>query len=46
MTLHGKNLGDEHYKMAGYIFPNLGSGAVTAFYGYLCQIFGSRSAHF
>lgn len=35
--LHGKNLGDEEYKVAGYYFPapTLGlEGTVTAFYGY------------
>jgi iron complex outermembrane receptor protein len=32
--LHGKNLGDVHYKTAGYLFPTLGNeGTVTAFYG-------------
>ena len=32
--LHGKNLGDEHYKTAGYLFPTLGNeGTLTAFYG-------------
>jgi iron complex outermembrane receptor protein len=32
--LHGKNLGDEEYKVAGYNFPSLGlEGNVTAFYG-------------
>ena len=32
--LHGKNLGDEEYKVAGYNFPALGlEGNVTAFYG-------------
>jgi iron complex outermembrane receptor protein len=31
--LHGKNLNDERYKVAGYNFPTLGEGAVTAFYG-------------
>jgi len=32
--LHGKNLGDEEYKVAGYNFPTLGlEGNVTAFYG-------------
>ena len=32
--LHGKNLGDEEYKVAGYNFPGLGlEGNVTAFYG-------------
>ena len=31
--LHGKNLGDTRYKVAGYNFPTLGEGSVTAFYG-------------
>ncbi len=32
--IHGKNLGDEEYKVAGYNFPSLGlEGNVTAFYG-------------
>jgi len=32
--LHGKNLGDTHYKTAGYLFPTLGNeGTLTAFYG-------------
>lgn len=32
--LHGKNLTDEEYKVAGYDFPALGAeGNVTAFYG-------------
>ncbi len=32
--IHGKNLGDEEYKVAGYNFPTLGAeGNVTAFYG-------------
>ena len=32
--LHGKNLGDEHYKTGGYLFPTLGNeGTLTAFYG-------------
>ena len=31
--LHVKNLTDERYKVAGYNFPTLGEGAVTAFYG-------------
>ena len=34
LGLHGKNLGDEEYKVAGYNFPALGlEGNVTAFYG-------------
>ena len=33
--IHGKNLTDEEYKVAGYDFPTLGlEGNVTAFYGY------------
>ncbi|MFC5511218.1 TonB-dependent receptor [Massilia jejuensis] len=32
--IHGKNLGNERYKTAGYLFPTLGNeGTVTAFYG-------------
>lgn len=31
--LHGKNLGDTRYKVAGYNFPTLGEASVTAFYG-------------
>ena len=32
--LHGKNLADEEYKVAGYFFPTLGlEGSITAFYG-------------
>jgi iron complex outermembrane receptor protein len=32
--LHGKNLTDEEYKVAGYYFPALGlEGSITAFYG-------------
>jgi iron complex outermembrane receptor protein len=32
--LHGKNLTDEEYKVAGYYFPDLGlEGNITAFYG-------------
>ncbi len=32
--LHGKNLTDERYKIAGYYFPTLGlEGNITAFYG-------------
>ncbi|MEX2149578.1 MAG: TonB-dependent receptor [Steroidobacteraceae bacterium] len=44
--LHGKNLGDEEYKIAGYDFPTLGGGTVTAFYGNPRQIFGSVSVRF
>ncbi|GMR14731.1 MAG: TonB-dependent receptor [Gammaproteobacteria bacterium] len=37
--LHGKNLTDEAYKVAGYFFPTLGlEGSVTAFYGNPRQI--------
>ncbi|MFK8052184.1 MAG: TonB-dependent receptor [Woeseiaceae bacterium] len=32
--LHGKNLADEEYKVAGYFFPTLGlESSITAFYG-------------
>lgn len=32
--LHGKNLSNTHYKVAGYLFPTLGfEGTTTAFYG-------------
>ena len=32
--IHGKNLGDKHYKTGGYTFPTLGyEGTLTAFYG-------------
>lgn len=32
--LHGKNLTDEEYKVAGYYFPSLGrEGSITGFYG-------------
>ena len=32
--IHGKNLADEEYKVAGYFFPTLGlEGTITAFYG-------------
>ncbi len=32
--LHGKNLTDEEYKVAGYYFPSLGlESSITAFYG-------------
>jgi iron complex outermembrane receptor protein len=32
--IHGKNLGDKHYKTGGYVFPTLGAeGTLTAFYG-------------
>lgn len=33
--IHGRNLTDEEYKVAGYNFPTLGlEGTVTAFYGF------------
>jgi len=32
--VHGKNLTDKEYKVAGYFFPVLGlEGVVSAFYG-------------
>ncbi len=44
--LHGRNLGDEEYKIAGYDFPTLGGGTVTAFYGNPRQVYGSVSVRF
>ncbi len=45
-ALHGKNLGDEEYKIAGYNFPTLGGSTVTAFYGYPRTVTGSASIRF
>ncbi|MBT8069789.1 MAG: TonB-dependent receptor [Xanthomonadales bacterium] len=40
--IHGKNLTDEEYKVAGYYFPSLGlENNVTAFYGNPRQIWGT-----
>jgi len=40
--LHGKNLTDKEYKVAGYFFPNLGlENNITAFYGNPRQIWGT-----
>ncbi len=40
--IHGKNLTDEEYKVAGYFFPSLGlEGSVTAFYGNPRQVWGT-----
>lgn len=40
--LHGKNLTDEEYKVAGYFFPALGlESTITAFYGNPRQILGT-----
>jgi iron complex outermembrane receptor protein len=40
--LHGKNLGDKEYKVAGYFFPNLGlENNITAFYGNPRQIWAT-----
>lgn len=45
--LHGKNLGDEEYKVAGYNFPTLGlEGNVTAFYGAPMTVTGTFSIDF
>ncbi len=45
--LHGKNLGDEEYKVAGYNFPALGlEGNVTAFYGAPMTVTGTFSIGF
>ena len=40
--IHGKNLGDKKYKVAGYFFPNLGlENNITAFYGNPRQVWGT-----
>lgn len=40
--IHGKNLTDEEYKVAGYFFPTLGlEGSITAFYGNPRQIWAT-----
>ncbi len=45
--IHGKNLSDEEYKVAGYNFPNLGlEGNVTAFYGNPATITGTLELRF
>jgi len=45
--LHGKNLGDEEYKVAGYPFPALGlEGNTTAFYGPPMTVTGTFSIDF
>ena len=45
--VHGKNLTDEEYKVAGYYFPTLGlEGTVTAFYGNPRTITGTVEYHF
>ncbi len=47
LGLHGKNLGDEEYKVAGYNFPALGlEGNVTAFYGAPMTVTGTFSIDF
>ncbi|MEJ7805609.1 MAG: TonB-dependent receptor [Telluria sp.] len=45
--LHGKNLGDTHYKTGGYVFPTLGAeGTLTAFYGAPRTVSASREYRF
>jgi iron complex outermembrane receptor protein len=45
--VHGKNLTDEAYKVAGYDFPALGlEGNVTAFYGYPSTITATAEYRF
>jgi iron complex outermembrane receptor protein len=40
--IHGKNLGDKEYKVAGYFFPALGlENNITAFYGNPRQVWGT-----
>ena len=44
--LHGRNLGDEEYKIAGYDFPTLGGSTITAFYGNPRTVTGTFSVNF
>ena len=45
--IHGRNLTDEEYKVAGYNFPTLGlEGTVTAFYGFPRTITGTVQVSF
>ncbi|MEO1203560.1 MAG: TonB-dependent receptor, partial [Pseudomonadota bacterium] len=45
--VHGKNLADEEYKVAGYFFPTLGlESSITAFYGNPRQITGTVEYRF
>jgi iron complex outermembrane receptor protein len=44
--LHGKNLADKEYKIAGYDFPTLGGGTVTAFYGNPRTVTGTFGVRF
>ncbi|MCH8073727.1 MAG: TonB-dependent receptor [Proteobacteria bacterium] len=47
VSVHGKNLTDEEYKVAGYDFPTLGlEGNVTAFYGYPSTVTGTVEYRF
>ncbi len=47
LGLHGKNLTDEEYRVAGYNFPTLGlEGSVTSFYGNPRQILGTVQVRF
>jgi iron complex outermembrane receptor protein len=40
--IHGKNLTDKEYKVAGYFFPSLGlESSITAFYGNPRQVWGT-----
>ena len=45
--IHGRNLTDEEYKVAGYNFPTLGlEGTITAFYGFPRTITGTVQVSF
>ncbi|MGF1456360.1 MAG: TonB-dependent receptor [Alphaproteobacteria bacterium] len=45
--IHGKNLGNTQYKVAGYNFPTLGlEGTVTAFFGNPRQVLGTVEVRF
>ncbi len=47
LGLHGKNLTDEEYKVAGYFFPDLGlESSITAFYGDPRRVMGTFEYRF
>ena len=47
LGLHGKNLTDEEYKVAGYFFPNLGlESSITALYGDPRRVMGTFEYRF
>jgi len=44
--LHGRNISDEEYKIAGYDFPTLGGSTITAFYGNPATVTGTFTVNF